>query len=263
MAGCWLALQADASGVSHADRRIETMFVESAVYRTQLKGDQVQAVAAGGVVTLTGRVSHLSGKALAQELLLALPGVKRVDNQIEVVLEGGEHGDAWVRSKVCSLLKLHRRAAGRDIEVGFRAGVLTLSGTVANEAQIAVASAYAADVYGVERVVHEIRVVPTPADVVPPPAGEVDDPSITAQIRVLLKMHRSTAGLDPKVRTTDGVVRVEGVASTLGEIERVSQVASDLLGVKGLLNRMTLTSAVGATVRPPPVTGLRVVSGAN
>ncbi len=263
LTGSWLALSADDSGAGHSDRRIESLFVNSAVYRTQLKGDQVRAIADGGVVTLSGRVSQLSGKALAQELLLALPGVQRVNNQIEVVLEGGERGDAWVRSKVGSLMALHRRAAGGDIEVGFRAGVLTLSGTVADEAQIAVASAHAADVYGVERVVNEIRLVSTPAEGVVPPPGEVDDPSITAQVRVLLKMHRSTAGLDPKVHTVDGVVTVEGVAPTLGEIERVSQVASDLRGVKSLLNRMTLAPAVGGTIRPQRVTGLRVVSGGD
>jgi osmotically-inducible protein OsmY len=263
MVGCWFVVPGDVSGASHADRRIESMFVESAVYRMHLKGNQVQAVAAGGVVTLTGRVSSLSGKALAQEVLLALPGVQRVNNQLTVVLEGGEHGDAWVRSKVGSVLALHRLEAGRDIDVGFRAGVLTLSGTVANEGQIAMASAYAADVYGVERVVQEMRVVPEPASSEALPLGGVDDPSITAQVRVLLKLHCSTAALDPQVRTLEGVVTVEGVAPTSREIERVSQVASDVRGVKSLLNRMTLAPLPGITVLPRPVSGLRVVSGGD
>jgi hypothetical protein len=50
------------------------------------------------------------------------------------------------------------------------------------------------------------------------------------------------------------------MARSMGEIERVSRVASDIRGVKGLLNRMTLE---GSAVRPSPVTGLRVVIGSK
>lgn len=256
-------LQAAVPGSGEADRRLESRFMESVVYKIHLKGERIQMASVAGVVTLTGQVTNPSAKSLALELLMVLPGVQRVDNRLRVVLEGGERGDAWIRSKVKSLLAIHRRGKGPDAEVDFRGGVLTLSGTAENEDQIAMASAYAADVDGVERVIHEIQVAPFSTGTTEPLVGEVDDPSITAQVRVALRMHHSTSRLHPQVQTIHGMVTVGGIAQSTGEIERVSWVVSDIRGVKGLLNRMTVMPLAGAKVRPSPVGGLRVVIGSK
>lgn len=259
MAGWGGLALAEVPGAGGLDRRIESAFVESAVFQTHLRSEAIRAVSADGVVTLTGRVGNPCGKSLAQEYFGAFPGVLGIHNRIEVTLEGGERADAWVRSKVQCLLALHRRGGEPELQVDFRDGVISLSGLVTGEARLATALAYAADVDGVLRVTHEMRVAPATPEVVRGPVREEDSPSITAEVRVALKMHRSTSGLTPWVQTVQGVVTVSGFARSSDEIEHVSRIASDIRGVKNLVNRMVIATAEGPVLRPTPVRGLRVV----
>ena len=54
------------------------------MFKTYLKGDDIKIESKDGVVTLTGSVSEESHKSLAQETVASLPGVKSVDNRLEV-----------------------------------------------------------------------------------------------------------------------------------------------------------------------------------
>ena len=54
------------------------------MFKTYLKGDDIKIQSKDGAVTLTGIVSEESHKSLAQETVAGLPGVKSVDNRLEV-----------------------------------------------------------------------------------------------------------------------------------------------------------------------------------
>jgi osmotically-inducible protein OsmY len=73
---------------SKMDDRIESSAKKSYVFKTHLKGDDIKIQSMDGVVTLTGTVSEESHKSLAQETVAGLPGVKTVDNRLEVKGEG-------------------------------------------------------------------------------------------------------------------------------------------------------------------------------
>jgi hypothetical protein len=66
------------------DERIEFAAHNSYTFKTLLKDDAVQIVSKDGVVTLTGTVKEEQHKSLAQQTVSVLPGVVRVENQIEV-----------------------------------------------------------------------------------------------------------------------------------------------------------------------------------
>jgi osmotically-inducible protein OsmY len=71
--------------------------------------------------------------------------------------------------------------------------------------------------------------------------GEViDDASITAQINATLLMHRSTSALQTDVNTRDGVVTLEGAAANKAEKDLATKLASDINGVKKVMNKMEI-----------------------
>ncbi len=82
------------------DDRIESSAKQSYVYKTYLKDDDIKIESKNGAVTLTGTVSEESHKSLAQETVSSLPGVKSVDNKLEVKGEHpAENSDAWLTAE--------------------------------------------------------------------------------------------------------------------------------------------------------------------
>jgi osmotically-inducible protein OsmY len=69
---------------SKTDDRIESSAKKSYVFKTYLKDDDIKIQSKDGVVTLTGTVSEEAHRSLAQETVANLPGVKSVDNRLEV-----------------------------------------------------------------------------------------------------------------------------------------------------------------------------------
>jgi len=66
------------------DNRIDAAAESSYVYQTFLLEDSITTKTNDGIITLTGSVKEADYKQLAQDTVSGLPGVKRVDNRIEV-----------------------------------------------------------------------------------------------------------------------------------------------------------------------------------
>ena len=106
-----------------------------------------------------------------------------------------------------------------------------------------------------------MTVVKTPAKANETVFETIDDASITAQVKVALLLHRSTSSVNTSVGTTDGVVTVSGMARNAAEKTLVTKLATDISGVKSVVNTMTIAPAVSEHgVRPTRVQNLRVVS---
>jgi osmotically-inducible protein OsmY len=69
---------------SMIDDRIEASAKQSYVFRAYLIGDDVKDQSKDGAVSLTGTVAEESHKTLARQTVANLPGVKSVDNKLEV-----------------------------------------------------------------------------------------------------------------------------------------------------------------------------------
>jgi len=224
---------------SKMDSSIESSAKKSYVFKTYLKTDDIKIQSKDGAVTLTGTVSEESHKSLAQETVAGLPGVKSVDNKLEVKGERpAEKSDAWLTTKVKTMLLFHRNVSAMT-EVDTKDGIVTLRGEATSQAQKDLTTEYAKDVEGVKDVKNEITVTKTPKKT--RTAGEkIDDSSITAQVKMTLLYHRSTSALKTSVTTKKGVVTLSGKAKNAAEKDLATKFANDVNGVKEVKNQMTI-----------------------
>jgi hyperosmotically inducible protein len=239
-----LLANAPAYASSKMDNRIEASAKKSYVFKTYLKGDDIKIQSKDGVVTLTGSVLEESHKSLARDTVAELPGVKKVDNQLEVKGDSpAVNSDMWLGTKVKSTLLFHRNVNALKTEVSVKDAVVTLRGDAASNAQKELTTEYAKDVEGVKDVKNEMTVSGVSAKKDDTLGDKIDDASITAQVKITLLSHRSTSTINTKVKTKNGVVTVSGKASNAAEKSLVTKLASDVNGVKNVTNRMTVTGS--------------------
>jgi osmotically-inducible protein OsmY len=226
------------------DSRIESSAAKSYVFKTTLKDDSIKTKSADGIVTLTGTVADASHKALAEDTVASLPGVKSVNNELLVNGEQpAEHSDAWINVKVKSALLFHRNVSATGTTIYVKDGVVTLQGVASSMAQKELTTEYAKDVDNVKEVKNEMTVATSPTAPTAPDAtigDKIDDASITAEVKSALLSHHSTSALHTTVSTTDGVVTLGGIAKNDAEKSLVTKLATDSNGVTSVINNMTI-----------------------
>ncbi|OGJ85472.1 MAG: hypothetical protein A2268_12880 [Candidatus Raymondbacteria bacterium RifOxyA12_full_50_37] len=222
--------------------RIETSAKKSYVFKTYLKGDDITIKAANdSIVTLTGIVSEWSHRSLAEDAVAGLPGVKRVDNKLTV--KGGQpdkNSDAWINMKVKTMLMVHRNVSSLKTDVDVKDGVVTLRGQVSSEAQIELTTEYVRDIDGVKSVKNDMTLEKNKKTTVEKISGDIDDASITAQVKIALLFHQSTSAVSINVETKNGVVTVRGVAKNGAEKDLVGKLVTNIHGVKDVKNEITI-----------------------
>ena len=227
------------------DDRIEASAKKTYVFKTHLKDDAIKIDSKNGVVTLTGTVVESSHKSLAENTVESLPGVKSVDNQLEVKgASPAEHSDAWIGTKVKTTLLYHRNVRGTKTDVNVTDGVVILSGEASSLAQKELTTEYAQDVEGVKEVKNHMTIAKTPAQPAETFSEQIDDASITAQVKSSLMSHRSTSAVKTKVETTNGAVTLSGVAKNDAEKSLVTKLVTDINGVTSVINNMTIAVPV-------------------
>jgi osmotically-inducible protein OsmY len=223
-----------------ADDRIESSAKKSYVFKTYLKDDDIKIDSKNGAVTLTGTVSEESHKSLAKETVADLPGVKSVDNKLEVKGERPAEGsDAWITTKVKTILLFHRNVSAVT-EVSTTDGIVTLQGEASNQAEKDLTTEYAKDVEGVKDVKNEMTLSKTAKKTSRTTGDKIDDSSITAQVKTALLFHRSTSAFNTSVTTMNGVVTLTGKAKNAAEKDLAGKIVDDVKGVKSVKNRMTI-----------------------
>jgi osmotically-inducible protein OsmY len=235
-----LGFGAPAHAASDTDNRIESTARQSHVFKTYLQGDDIKIQSRDGVVTLTGVVTESYHKSLAQDTVAGLPGVRSVDNRLEI--KGASptaNSDAWLRDKVKVTLLFHRSVSAASTDVDVKDGVVTLRGEAVNRAQKELTAEYAKDIEGVKDVNNEMTVAKATKKG-PTLSENIDDASITAQVKMTLLYHRSTSAIGTSVTTKNGVVTLTGKAGSEAEISLTSKLANDIHGVKNVTNLMTV-----------------------
>ncbi len=220
------------------DDRIERAFTDSYVYHTQLKNDDIVITSDNRVVTLEGRVTTDQDRKLAADTAAALPGVTKVNNNLEIYPQPPERSDGWIALKVRAALLFHRNVSLADKKVTVADGVVTLTGMAATEAERELAVQYAADVKGVKNVVDKLEVPSAPPAASRTLGERIDDATVTAQLKYELATHRATSALRTEVSTRDGVVTIRGQARNGAERDLVSKLAEGIKGVKAVRNEM-------------------------
>ena len=221
------------------DERTELSARQSYVFKTYLQADDIKVQSMDGVVTLTGTVSEESHRSLAQETVADLPGVKTVDNGLEIKGERpAENSDVWLTTKVKAILLFHRNVSAMT-DVYTKDGIVTLRGEATSQAQKDLTTEYAKDVEGVKNVINEMTVTKT-SNKAQTVVEKIDDASITAQVKMTLLYHRSTSALKTSVTTKNGVVTLSGKAKNAAEKDLAGKFANDVNGVIEVKNLMTI-----------------------
>lgn len=234
-----LATLCNPSHASQMDKSIESSAKESYAFTTYLQNDDIKIESNDGAVTMTGIVSSNYHKELAQETVASLPGVKSVDNRLE--LKGAQssvNSDTQILDKVVATLLFHRSVSPATTELEVKEGVVVLRGEASSQAQKELATEYAKDVDGVTSVNNEMTVSKNPK-ATQSLGNKIDDASITAQVKITLLYHRSTSAISTKVETKQGVVSLYGKARNASEIDLATKLASDVNGVQSVKNLMT------------------------
>jgi len=239
---------------SESDERIESSAKKSYVFQTYLKDDDIQIESRNGVVTLTGTVAEEPRKSLAQETAAGLPGVKSVDNLLEVKGESATgNSDALLGMKIKTALLFHRNVS-ETTEVSAKDGVVTLRGDATSQAQKDLTTELVKDIEGVKGVQNEMIVSDasmtdekTMGQMVRDVSQSIDDASITALVKLTLLYHRSTSALNTTVKTNGGVVTVAGMAKNAAEKDLVTKFVRDVRGVNEVVNDMTIEAAPSKT----------------
>jgi len=222
-----------------ADAAIENSVKTSYVFRHFLKHDDVRVKSFNGVVTLTGTVSDGFHKSLAEETVKAQLEVKFVDDKLTVKDGGPSKMSAeWLTAKVKSLMTFHRGVSAHETKIETADGVVTLRGRAESQAQKELTEAYARDVEGVKKVKNEMTIAA--ASKARKIEENIDDASITAEVKIALLFHRSTSALKTTVKTLRGTVTLGGAAGSDSEKDLATGIVKDVRGVKDVDNQMSV-----------------------
>jgi hyperosmotically inducible periplasmic protein len=230
-----------------ADSRIESSAAKSYVFKTYLKDDSIKIDSKDGVVTLTGTVADASHKSMAENTVASLPGVKSVDNELQISGEQpAEHSDTWITMKVKTALLFHRNVSASGTTVYTKDGIVTLQGEAGSMAQKELTTEYAKDIDNVKEVQNNMTIATTSAMPDATVGDKIDDASITAEVKSSLFSHSSTSAIHTGVTTTDGVVTLTGIAKNDAEKSLVTKLATDINGVTSVINNMTVAAPLAA-----------------
>lgn len=147
---------------------------------SDVKGRNINVDTRDGIVTLTGEIESEGERRQALAIARNTDGVKSVTDQLQLQradadrtadrdnrqrddrrAEGGAMAgvdDAWITTKVQAKFFLDDDIKGRDINVDSRDGTVSLTGTVASDAERRMAETIALETNGVSRVDNQLKV---------------------------------------------------------------------------------------------------------
>lgn len=163
--------------------------------------------------------------------------------------------DAGLTTKVKTKLAADSTVKASQINVDTKDHVVTLSGTVDNEAARTQAVALARGTEGVRDVVDNLTVAGQTAAAAPgqpsessasqpsgtAPGQGTDDASITAAVKSKLGSDSTIAGANINVDTKDGVVTLTGPVKSQTEKDRALQIARETTGVKNVQDNLNIS----------------------
>ena len=169
-----------------------------------------------GLVKLTGFTNYLLACQRAEEIALAVRGVRGVTNTVEVRTE--EIGDAELQRDVCAALANDPATDDYRVHCTVAGGVVTLTGLVQSWAEKQLVLRVLKGVRGVRAFVTDHLTIR---------GGEIlnSDEEITTQIRELLDWDIRVNGALVQVRTADQVVHLSGTIGTAVEKDRLVAIA--------------------------------------
>lgn len=216
----------------------------------QLNVFRIDVTVQDGVARLRGDVESEIERELAEQVALATAGIERVENQLQIKPELGDRSlprrayaqrleDATLRSIVRSRLYWSSQTYGLPLEVDSRDGVVTLRGRANSADAKQLAGVIAGSTEGVHLVNNLISLGVTNPEQVREQVAAADaqvqgDAWINDKVQTSFLYSRNLDGLNIKVSTEQGVVRLSGEVVSDQQKTIATQVAQQIRGVRGV-----------------------------
>ncbi|GMV92153.1 MAG: hypothetical protein AMXMBFR82_19310 [Candidatus Hydrogenedentota bacterium] len=162
---------------------------------------------------------------------------------------GDAAADAATTARVETTFLLNEHLNPFNINTTTKDGVVTLTGSVADEIQKDLATDLAKSADGVKEVVNNLTVVGTVVSERPTRTWRerINDATLAATVRSNLLYNKELKGLKIGVGAEDGVVTLFGVANTYFEKDRIEQIVMDTRGVDKVINNLTVHASQDGT----------------
>jgi osmotically-inducible protein OsmY len=183
-----------------------------------------------GVVTLTGHVCTYSEKIKAEDIAMAIRGVKAIAQDIEVRPIGTNSlADDEIATRVLNAIRWNTSIPPDVVKVKVQNGWITLSGNVEWNFQRDAAARAIRDMAGVKGVTNAIMIAPkaSPAD-------------IRARIEKALKRQAELDMFNISVAVSDGSVTLDGKVHSMAERRIAEQAVWAAPGIHKVNDRLTV-----------------------
>lgn len=271
-----------------AGERLEDMWLATKIHAKfvgdrDIKARDVKVSAEDGVVTLKGHVLNESEHQLALTLAKNTDGVKQVIDNLDVEVagpppahsvNGGTPGaaattgtsaspslppspvvatsdDARITTSIQSKYFMDDRVKGRHITVTANAGVVTLTGEIADDTERAEALLLARTTEGVKRVEDNLTISAAPAPA-PSTAAADTDATLADRIKAQLASDNQVKDAPIEVTAKSGVVLLQGTVPTRAAKERALTVARGIDGVTQVVERIQVSPTKSAPTKSSP-----------
>lgn len=191
---------------------------------------KIGVIVNGGVVTLTGEVSHFAGRWAAEEIAKRVSGVRAIANDIRVTMPlSAVRTDTDIAEAAANALKWDVSMGSTQIKPIVKDGWVTLSGKVSWGFQRTSAENVVRHLVGVKGVTNDIIV-----------ASTIEVADVKQKIEDAFKRHAILDAKDIEVKVDSSTVTFKGHVHTWQEHEDAACAAWAAPGVTNVENRLLI-----------------------
>jgi len=251
LAASLLSVCAPASADPVQDARLEGSLQTALALNRMLNPFRIQATVDGQRARLSGEVENDVERQLAEHVALATRGIEEVDNQLQVNAKLVEHPlelrayaqrleDATLAAVIRARLLWSATTEKAPIDVQSSEGVVTLRGKVDSAEAKELAGVLARTTDGVHLVNNLVSLDSAAmAKARENPVGKVSGPQpsdswVVDKIQTSLRFSRNLDGLNIKVASEQGMVRLSGEVVSSEQKTIAVDIARQIIGVRGV-----------------------------
>ncbi|MEY3960296.1 MAG: hypothetical protein RIR14_950 [Pseudomonadota bacterium] len=212
------------------DMKLKQTILDALEFDPSIDAASIGVSVDNGVVTLSGHVPTYFEKMKAEDIAIAIRGVKAIAQEIEV-RPAGTHltADDEIARRVLDVLRWSTTLPADAVKVKVQGGWLTLTGAVEWNFQREAAARAVRDMSGVKGVTNNIIITPkaTPAD-------------LRDRIERALKRQAELDMNNIRVEVVDGAVTLEGKVHSLAERRVAEQAVWAAPGIREVRDRLSV-----------------------
>jgi len=212
------------------DMKLKQTILDALEFDPSIDAASIGVSVDNGVVTLSGHVPTYFEKMKAEDIAIAIRGVKAIVQEIEV-RPAGTHltADDEIARRVLDVLRWSTTLPADAVKVKVQGGWLTLTGAVEWNFQREAAARAVRDMSGVKGVTNNIIITPkaTPAD-------------LRDRIERALKRQAELDMNNIRVEVVDGAVTLEGKVHSLAERRVAEQAVWAAPGIREVRDRLSV-----------------------